>query len=109
MQLFVGITDRDWFEFLRANSPDEVNFWRPGGTAFKILQPGEVFPFKPHCLNYVIGGGFFSYFTLLPASFVWSTFGTKNGARTLYRLPCRTSGRTPGQSDTQGRILPRCP
>jgi putative restriction endonuclease len=80
MQLYVAITDQDWFDFLKAQAPDEVNFWRPSGRAFRTLQPGELFLFKPHRLNYIMGGGFFSYFTALPASFVWRTFDTKNGA-----------------------------
>lgn len=32
MKFFVGVTDNKWFEFLASRKPDEVNFWRPGGT-----------------------------------------------------------------------------
>jgi hypothetical protein len=47
MRLFVGVTDRQWFEQLSAMSPDEVNFWKPGETAsFGALAPGELFLFK---------------------------------------------------------------
>lgn len=49
--LFIGLTDYDWYDFLRTKGYDEVNFWRPGGTAFKALRPGELFLFKlksPH-------------------------------------------------------------
>jgi putative restriction endonuclease len=32
INLYVGITDYDWFQFLSAQpSVDEVNFWQPGG------------------------------------------------------------------------------
>jgi hypothetical protein len=32
VRFFVGITDRDWFDFLsRLNGLDEVNFWQPSG------------------------------------------------------------------------------
>jgi putative restriction endonuclease len=30
VRFFVGITDRDWFDFLCSlNGVDEVNFWQP--------------------------------------------------------------------------------
>ncbi|MGH2506451.1 MAG: hypothetical protein ACRDHZ_03400 [Ktedonobacteraceae bacterium] len=32
-----------------------------------------------HC---IVGGGFFSHYTVLPASFAWTTFGPKNGVTT---------------------------
>ncbi len=32
VNLYVGITDYDWFSFLAAqDGVDEVNFWQPGG------------------------------------------------------------------------------
>jgi hypothetical protein len=50
VNLHVGITDYDWFQFLSAQrSVDEVNFWQPGGrTNFKAIQPGELFLCKLH-------------------------------------------------------------
>jgi putative restriction endonuclease len=85
VRFFVGITDRDWFDFLsRINGLDEVNFWQPSGQQqFRALQIGEPFLFKLHSPDdYVVGGGFFSHFTILPASIVWKAFGEKNGAPT---------------------------
>jgi hypothetical protein len=33
VNLYVGITDYDWFRFLAAQpGVDEVNFWQPGGA-----------------------------------------------------------------------------
>ncbi len=29
MKLWVGVTDKSWFEQLAALAPDEVNFWQP--------------------------------------------------------------------------------
>src|SRR5215472_14790562 len=84
MNFYVGITDRDWFDFLSGMPGlDEVNFWQPSGNVqFKRLQPGEPFLFKLHSPdNYIVGGGFYSHFTILPASIVWKAFGEKNGAR----------------------------
>lgn len=83
MKAFVGVTDNDWFRFLR-NQPgvDEVNFWQPsGGSGFRALQPGQPFLFKLHAPeNYIVGGGFFAHFSLLPARLAWDAFGVKNGA-----------------------------
>lgn len=84
MRLFVAITDSDWFDYLSVLKPDEVNFWRPSGAeSFRSLSPGEPLLFKLHSPNnYVVGGGFFSHYTVLPASFAWGVFGEKNGAKT---------------------------
>ena len=85
MRFFVGITDRDWFDYLsRLDGLDEVNFWQPSGNRqFRTLLPGEPFLFKLHSPdNYIVGGGFFASSTILPASIVWKAFGDKNGART---------------------------
>lgn len=70
---------------------DEVNFWQPSGSRqFRRLQPGEPFLFKLHSPDdYVVGGGFFSHFTILPASIVWKAFGQKNGARTEEEMRAR--------------------
>ena len=41
MKSYVGITDGDWFDLLRAQPDlDEVNFWQPGGNRrFRLLTP----------------------------------------------------------------------
>jgi len=32
VKLYVGVTDNDWYRFLRSRPElDEVNFWQPGG------------------------------------------------------------------------------
>jgi putative restriction endonuclease len=92
MRFFVGITDRDWFDFLsRMGGLDEVNFWQPSGQQqFRALQIGEPFLFKLHSPDdYIVGGGFFSHFTILPASIVWQAFGEKNGAPTEEEMRVR--------------------
>jgi len=85
MRLYVGITDYDWFRYLQARQPDEVNFWQPGGSRrFTTLQPGELFLFKLHSpRNYIVGGGVFAHSSLLPTSLAWDAFGEKNGATSL--------------------------
>ncbi len=92
MRFFVGITDRNWFDFLsRMDGLDEVDFWQPSGQQqFRALQIGEPFLFKLHSPDdYIVGGGFFSHFTILPASIVWQAFGEKNTARTDEEMRAR--------------------
>ncbi len=88
MRLFVAITDSGWFDYLSDLRPDEVNFWRPSGTeSFHSLAPGEPLLFKLHSPhNFIVGGGFFSHYTVLPASFAWRAFDEKNGAKSEAKM-----------------------
>jgi putative restriction endonuclease len=83
VNLYVGITDYEWFRFLSATSAvEEVNFWQPGGrTNFNALQSGELFLFKLHSpRNFIVGGAVFARAEILPTSLAWEAFGTMNGA-----------------------------
>jgi putative restriction endonuclease len=87
VNVYVGVTDKGWYEQLKSQAADEVNFWNPGGTPFRALQEGELFLFKlhyPH--NYIVGGGFFVSFSLLPTFLAWQAFGENNGTRTFTEL-----------------------
>lgn len=87
MQIYVGITDKDWFEILKAEGCDEVNFWKPGTSNFKAIQPNDMFLFKLHAPdNYIVGGGFFVSFSILPTFLAWEAFGIKNGTRNVKEL-----------------------
>ena len=88
MKFYVGVTDNKWFEFLARRKPDEVNFWRPGGSgSFQAIQPGAPFLFKLHSPdNFIAGGGFFVSHSNLPLSLAWEAFGEKNGAGSLDAL-----------------------
>ena len=89
MNAFVAVTDKDWFTHLQAAGDlDEVNFWQPSAAgAFQALDSGAPFLFKLHSPDdFIVGGGFFSYWTKLRASFVWEAFGIKNGASTLEEM-----------------------
>ncbi len=88
MKLWVAITDFDWFKFLAAREPDEVNFWQPSATnQFRVLEPGEPLLFKLHSpRNFIVGGGFFSHYSQIPVSKAWQAFGVKNGARSEFEL-----------------------
>ena len=87
MKFWVGITDRKWFNYLSSISPDEVNFWRPGGKGFGAIAIGEPFLFKLHSpINKIVGGGFFIRSEKLPLSLAWDAFKEKNGAPTISDL-----------------------
>jgi putative restriction endonuclease len=105
VKLYVGVTDDQWFEFLAERRPDEVNFWRPGGTQdFRVLSPGAPFLFKLHSpRNFVVGGGFFVRHTVLPLSLAWECFGEKNGAATLEEV-ARLIQRRRGDTDPNPQI-----
>jgi len=112
VRFYVAITDFDWFTYLSAQKPDEVNFWQPsGGNQFHVLQPGEPLLFKLHSpRNFIVGGGFFSHFSAAPLTLAWEAFGTKNGAQTLDEMRERVwkyrSGEPLGRAEeTVGCIL----
>ena len=88
MKFYVAVTDNKWFEFLAGRKPDEVNFWRPGGSgSFQAIPPGAPFLFKLHSPdNFIAGGGFFVKHSNLPLSLAWEAFGEKNGAASLDAL-----------------------
>jgi putative restriction endonuclease len=81
MKLWVGVTDTNWFEFLRDRAPAEVNFWQPSANRrAAILEAGAPFLFKLHApRNYIVGGGFFVRYSALPARVAWEAFGADNG------------------------------
>jgi putative restriction endonuclease len=84
MKLYLGVTDNNWFNYVSTISPEDVNFWQPGGAStFKVLHSGAPFLFKLKSpLNAIGGVGFFSSHTFLPISIAWETFGNRNGCKT---------------------------
>jgi putative restriction endonuclease len=85
MKLYVGITDGDWFRFLRARNSDEMNFWRPhGANNFGAINPGELFLFKSrYPENRIVGGAYFVRHTTLPLDLAWEVFKEANGVESL--------------------------
>lgn len=81
MKLYIGITDRDWFQFLRARNAVEMNFWHPGGTlGFNVIRPGDLFLFKSkYPENRIVGGAYLVRHTILPLNLAWDVFGEANG------------------------------
>ena len=112
MNGFVGNTDYDWYDFLRAQPDlDEVNFWQPsGGRAFRSLRPGEPFFFKlkrPH--NAIGGFGLFARFSVLPAWLAWETFGPANGAPSFAEMSRRIEKyRRADRHDRAGQYMIGC-
>jgi putative restriction endonuclease len=87
MKFYIGVTDNEWFNFLRSRKPDEVNFWRPGAQNFAALSQGDAFLFKLHApQNYIAGGGFFFKYTRLPVTMAWKVFQEENGCSTYNQL-----------------------
>ncbi len=89
---FVGLTDADWLDHLRA-LPDlhEVNFWQPSPHGFGALEPGEPFIFKLHSKQGGLAAGiaFFVKYIELPVSLAWDYFGLANGASSLAEMRAR--------------------
>jgi putative restriction endonuclease len=89
MRAYIGVTDRDWYRFLKAQPMlEEVNFWQPSaGGGFRALSLGQPFLFKLHYPdNAIVGGGFLATYSPLPVSMAWETFGVENGAPTLEEM-----------------------
>lgn len=87
MKMYVGVTDSDWYNLLRKQNCDEVNFWKPGSSNFKALNENEMFLFKLHSpQDYIVGGGFFVKFSIVPSYLAWDAFGIKNGTNNLKEL-----------------------
>ena len=83
MKFYVGVTDKDWFNYLSLIKPDEVNFWKPGGGNFRAIDSGDLFLFKlKYPENFIVGGGYFFKNINLPLSFAWKAFEQGNGFKT---------------------------
>jgi putative restriction endonuclease len=91
VRLIVAVTDGDWFDQLRRKADlTEVNFWSPSDSAFRALQPGELFLFKLHAPNdFIVGGGVFAHANSMPCSLAWEAFGETNGAHSLTEMRAR--------------------
>jgi putative restriction endonuclease len=94
MRLYAGVTDQDWFDFLRAQPQiEEVNFWQPSPSSeFRILSKGDLFLFKLHRSertqnrDLIAGGGVFVSYSILPISLAWEAFEHRNGARVFSEM-----------------------
>lgn len=91
--LYLSITDTTWINFIKNNKDNlgkYINFWRPGGKAFKALKQGELFLFKLHSKKdkgengEIVGGAYYYGFEKMSPNEAWNRFGIGNGASTLF-------------------------
>jgi putative restriction endonuclease len=108
MKFWVGVTDKNWFDYLASISPDEVNFWKPSGKGFGAIEIGAPFLFKLHSpINKIAGGGYFIRSEILPLSLSWDAFKEKNGSSTIneFRNLVNSHRETPEFDPTIGCII----
>lgn len=79
MNAIFAVTDPDWLKTLAETGASEVNFWQPRPTRAAQL-PGTPYIFKVRGSNRIGGFGFFSYWTKMPLSVAWETFGSASGS-----------------------------
>lgn len=85
---YIANTDQSWFDFLRAQPPqEEVNFWNPSGRNVFRGKIGSPFIFRLKAPVNMIGGfGLVSWADRMPEWLAWECFGQGNGAPTLERM-----------------------
>ena len=87
MKICVGVTDIDWYQSVKENKCDEVNFWKPSAKSGVALEPDTLFLFRLKKPYYAIaGGGFFVSYSVLPMLLAWDAFKEKNGVKSLSEL-----------------------
>jgi len=90
MMFALGITDNDWFYYLRDENPTEtVNFWTP--TNWRIqAKPGTAWYFMLHAPLRKLGGyGLVQSYELMSINEAWSKFGFRNGCKSRFELGSR--------------------
>jgi len=102
--LYVGITDEDWYTFLRARPHlDEVNFWAPSG-ARTAAPEGTPFLFKRHKPGQICGLGYVQYSEPMSVRSAWEFYGERNGVADLPEL-LRRIGRYTGRTVDDGYTI----
>ena len=84
MKIYVGVTNADWFRFIKARDLKSVNFWRPGKKEFRALPERGLFLFKvkkPY--NCIAGGGYFADYKRMTITQAWESFAEGNGAASV--------------------------
>lgn len=95
MNLYVGLTDRDWWEYVARTRPVEANFWRPRDTReFRSLRPGDLFLFKLRKEHggQIVGGAYFVRQWNLTPEVAWDAFEGDNGVATREEFFARLGG-----------------
>jgi putative restriction endonuclease len=107
---YVGVTDWDWYEFLRNRAATEVNFWQPsGGGQFGAIPRGAPFLFKSKARaprpNRIVGGGFLSGWVRLPVRSAWDIFGEGNGCASYAEMSTQIQKYRSKQLDNSNRDI----
>jgi putative restriction endonuclease len=88
VNIYIANTDHDWFSCL-VSDPNvaEVNFWKPSGSGFQAIQPGEIFAFRLKSpVNKIGGFGVLSSSSILPLQLAWEAFGRGNGVTSFEEM-----------------------
>jgi putative restriction endonuclease len=91
MKGFLAVTDPYWIDHLRSINATEANFWQPRPTRIALAE-WTPWIFKVRGTSLVAGFGFFSYWTIMPLSVAWETFGPANGAISYSDMIRRVGG-----------------
>ena len=84
IRMYVGITDEAMYEEWKRSATDEVVFWTPGLKNFHPIREGDLYLLKLHApKHYIVGGGYFVRYSVLPVYQVWEMFGTRTGLASL--------------------------
>lgn len=77
----VGVTDFNWYSFLRSREPLAVNFWQPSDKQIRKLKRGELFLFrlKKEHGGKIAGGAEFMSSDSRTINQAWNYWGQDNG------------------------------
>lgn len=93
MRGYVGITSRQWYEFLSERElAGEYNFWRKSISKFKVLSKGDIFFFLVKNKRYVkeerkvYGYGIFERYEVNTLEEAWEKYKKNNGMNSFTEL-----------------------
>lgn len=69
MKFWVGVTDKNWFEYLASINADEVNFWKPSGQGFGAIEIGAPFLLIFHSINFYTKNFRFDFFSKIKSKY----------------------------------------
>lgn len=112
----VGVTDYDWYSFLRGIKPLEVNFWQPSSKHIHTLKQGELFLFrlKKKDGGKIAGGAEFMSSDSMTIDLAWAYWEQANGSpnkqefmEVLRKYRSKSGKETTGSSEIGCRCLVR--
>lgn len=112
----VGVTDFDWYSFLRGIKPLEVNFWQPSNKDIHTLEQGELFLFrlKKKFGGKIAGGAEFMSSDSMAIDLAWVYWEQANGSpnkqefmEVLRKYRSKRGKKTTGSSEIGCRCLVR--